>query len=43
MSEKKPSLKDRFKAINKVMPSLGLSKKADFLKNLRKKLKNKKK
>ena len=41
MSEKKP-LKDKFKAINKVMPSLGLSKKADYLKKLREKLKKKK-
>ena len=39
----KPSLKDRFKAIKSIKPTLGLSKKAEFLKNLRKKLKNKKK
>ena len=39
----KPSLKDRFKAINKVMPSLGLSKKAEFLKKLKEKLRKKKK
>ena len=41
MSEKKP-LKDKFKAINKVMPSLGLSKKAEYLKELLKKRKKKK-
>ena len=39
----KPSLKDRFKAINKVMPKLGLSEKTKYLKKLRDKLKNKKK
>ena len=34
MSEK-PSLKDRFKAIKSVMPTLGLSKKAEYLKKVK--------
>ena len=37
------SLKDKFKAIKSIKPSLGLSKKAEFLKKLKEKLKKKKK
>jgi hypothetical protein len=42
VAEKKPSLKDRFKEINKVMPTLGLSKKVDYLKKLLEKRKKRK-
>ena len=38
----KETLKDKFKAIKSVMPKLGLSEKADYLKKLREKLKKKK-
>ena len=37
------SLKDRFKAIKSIKPTLGLSKKAEFLKKLKEKLRKKKK
>jgi len=37
------SLKDKLKAIKNIKPTLGLSKKAEFLKKLKEKLKNKKK
>ena len=37
------SLKDKLKAIKRIKPTLGLSKKAEFLKKLKEKLKNKKK
>jgi uncharacterized protein YhbP (UPF0306 family) len=37
------SIKDKLKAIKSIKPTLGLSKKMEYLKNLRKKLKNKKK
>ena len=36
------SLKDKLKAIKSIKPTLGLSKKADYLKKLREKLKKKK-
>ena len=36
------SLKDKLKAIKSIKPTLGLSKKAEFLKKLRDKLKKKK-
>ena len=37
------TLKDRLKAITNVKPTLGLSKKAEYLKKLKEKLKKKKK
>ena len=37
------SLKDKLKAIKSIKPTLGLSKKAQFLKKLKEKLKKKKK
>jgi len=37
------SLKDKLKAIKSIKPTLGLSKKAEFLKKLKEKLKKKKK
>jgi hypothetical protein len=37
------SLKDKLKAIKSIRPTLGLSKKAEFLKKLKEKLKKKKK
>ena len=37
------SLKDKLKAIKSIKPTLGLSKKAEFLKKLKEKLKSKKK
>ena len=36
------SLKDKFKAIKNVKPTLGLSKKAEFLKKLKKNLEKRK-
>ena len=37
------SLKDKLKAIKSIKPTLGLSKKVEFLKKLKEKLKKKKK
>ena len=37
------ALKDKLKAIKSIRPTLGLSKKAEFLKKLKEKLKKKKK
>jgi len=37
------SLKDKLKAIKSIKPTLGLSKKAEFLKKLKEKLRKKKK
>ena len=37
------SIKDRFKAIKSIKPTLGLSKKMEYLKKLKEKLKKKKK
>ena len=37
------SLKDKLKAIKSIKPTLGLSKKAEFLKKLKEKFKKKKK
>ena len=36
------TLKDRFKAIKNIKPTLGLSKKAEYLKKIKDKRKNKK-
>jgi hypothetical protein len=38
----KDRLKDRFKAIKNIKPTLGLSKKAEYLKKIKDKRKNKK-
>ena len=42
MSEKTPSLKDKLKVINKVMPKLGLSETTKYLKKLLEKRKKNK-